>query len=323
MAEGEIRYDGRAVLITGSGRGLGRVDALLLASRGAKIIVADNGVGQDGDGASSGPAHDVVAEIKAAGGEAVACTADLSTEEGCNQAVQASIDAFGRIDAIIHNASTCPDIIGIEDMATRDIEVLMRINPLAGAWLARAAWPHMVKQQYGRFVLMTSAGFYGSYGTVPYSAAKASYLGLARSLAVEGRPHGIRVNAVTPCARTRMTERFEPSDYSRWFLGTMSPEKVAVAVAYLVSEECDINGETFNVGGGRIARLTIAEADGAFGEGSSIEEVRGLMPEVMSQDEFFYPTDLAEWSEKINELFGYEGGSEAAEPFAVRPLEKT
>jgi NAD(P)-dependent dehydrogenase (short-subunit alcohol dehydrogenase family) len=320
MDKTEIRYDDRAILITGSGRGLGRVHALLLASRGAKVVVADNGVSQDGSDPGAGPAQSVVAEIKAAGGQAVACTADLSTGDGAIQAVQASLDAFGRIDAIIHNASTCPDLAPVDEMSSRDIEILIRINPLAGAWMIRAAWPHMVKQHYGRIVLTTSAGFYGSFGTVPYATAKAAYMGMTRTLAVEGRPHGICVNAISPCARTRMTERFEPSEYTEWFLKTMPPEKVSVAVAYLVSDECQINGETFNIGGGRIARLTFAEADGIIGTGASIEEVRDMMPAVMADETFFYPKDLAEWSGKINDLFGFKGSSEAAEPFAVRPM---
>jgi NAD(P)-dependent dehydrogenase (short-subunit alcohol dehydrogenase family) len=318
LDKSEIRFDGRAILITGAGRGLGRIHALLLASRGAKIVVADNGVSQDGADPTAGPAQTVVAEIKAAGGEAAACTADLSTEEGATAAVQASLDAFGRIDGIIHNASTCPDLTGADQVLTRDLDILIRINPMAGAWMIRAAWPHMMKQRYGRIVLTTSAGFYGSFGTVPYATAKAAYLGMARTLAVEARDHGICVNAISPCARTRMTERFEPSEYTEWFLNKMAPEKVAVAVAYLMSEECQINGETFNIGGGRVARITFAETDGIIRTGDSIEEIRDMMPAVMADQNYYYPKDLAEWSDKINDLFGYKGSAAAAEPFAVR-----
>lgn len=158
MAQGDIRFDGRAVLVTGGCRGLGRTHALLLASKGAKVVVADHGVAMDGESPDRGPAHAVVVEIEAAGGVAVACTADLATEAGAMQAVQTSLDAFGRIDGIVHNASTVPDLTPADRLSTHDIDLVMRVNAYAGMWLARAAWPHMVARKLGRILYTTSVG---------------------------------------------------------------------------------------------------------------------------------------------------------------------
>ncbi len=211
MAEGDIRFDGRAILVTGAGRGLGRAQALLLASRGASVVVADNGAAKDGEDPSTGPAASVVAEIQAAGGTPVACAADLSTDEGATAAVQACLDAFGRIDGIAHYASSCPPLKSPDQLSTRDLELVMRINAGAAMWMARAAWPHMARAGYGRIVLTTSGGAYGAPNNADYSSAKAAQIGLTRCLAVDGAEHGILVNAVAPSAQTRMTDGFFPA----------------------------------------------------------------------------------------------------------------
>jgi NAD(P)-dependent dehydrogenase (short-subunit alcohol dehydrogenase family) len=322
MAHGDVRFDDRAILVTGAGRGLGRSQALLLASRGAKVVVADNGTAMDGEDPDGGPAEAVVAEIRAAGGQAMACVTDIATELGSHQAVETCLHAFGRIDGIVHYASTSPDLKMVDKLSSRDLELVMRVNPFAGLWMTRAAWPHMVSRQYGRIVYMPSGGIYGALGNTDYAAAKSAYIGMTRCLALEGANHGILVNAVSPSARTRMTERFHPSAYADWFFETMPPEKVTVGVAYLLSEDCDIHGEVFAMGGGRIARVTIAESEGVIGSASSIEEVRDAMPRVMAATKFFYPKDLSERSAKVAELFGFRGGLDANNAYAVRPLEK-
>lgn len=307
MAAGEIRFDGRAILVTGAGRGLGRATALLLAARGAQVVVADNGAAMDGGAASAGPSEAVVAEIAAARGRAIACTADLATETGAEAAVNAALGAFGRIDGIVHCASPCPDLKTADRMSTRDLDLVMRVNPFAALWMARAAWPHMVRQRYGRVVLMPSGALYGAPRNTDYAAAKAAIIGVIRCLAPEGAEHGVLVNGVAPSAATRMTESFLPPDYAARFLPRMPPEKVAVGLAWLVSEACTASGEIFAMGGGRIARMALAEAEGVTGEGGSIEEVDAMMPRVLADDSFFHPRDLAERSARVAALLGFGG----------------
>jgi NAD(P)-dependent dehydrogenase (short-subunit alcohol dehydrogenase family) len=304
MADGEVRYDGRAILVTGAGRGMGRTHSLLLASRGAKIVVADNGVSTDGENPATGPAEAVVAEIKAAGGEAVACTADLATEAGSNQAVQTTLDAFGKIDGLLHNATTVAKLAPVDELSVPGLDIVMRINPSAALWLAAAAWPHMARQKYGRILYTTSAGIYGSMNCVSYAGAKAAMIGIARSLAVEGAAHGILVNAIAPSAATRTVTDFLKSDYADWLIRTMPPEKVSAGAAYLMSEDSTITGEIFAMGGGRISRITLAETAGVMNTAGSIEEVRAALPKVMAATDFFYPRDLDERSAKVSAMFG-------------------
>jgi NAD(P)-dependent dehydrogenase (short-subunit alcohol dehydrogenase family) len=322
MAQGEVRFDGRAILVTGAGRGTGRTHALLLALRGAKVVVADNGSTMDGDEPTTGPAESVVAEIKASGGEAVACTADLATEAGSNQAVETTLKAFGRIDGILHNASTVPNLVTVENLSSHDLDLVMRINTFAAMWMSRAAWPHMVKQKYGRILYTASGAIFGADGNGPYAAAKCANIGMMRCLAPEGAKHGILINLVSPSARTRMTD-FHPGPYTDWFFKTMLPEKVSVGVAYLMSDACNMTGEVFAIGGGRVARITFAENEGYFGQGASIEEIREAMPQVMADTKFAYPKDLTERSARVSKLCGFQGGGLAANNgFAVKQREK-
>lgn len=307
MTAEEIRFSGKAILVTGAGRGMGRDHALLLASRGAHVIVADNGSAMDGSAGSEGPAESVVAEIRDAGGSAVACTADLSTEEGSAAAVQAAIDAFGRIDGILHNASTSPNLASPDAVDTRQLDLVMRINAYAGFWLTRAAWPHMEAQGGGRIVYVASHSIYGVAGSAPYASAKSAYIGMARSFAPEGAQHNILCNVILPTARTRMTERMPPSEYADWLFETMDPAKVSLGAAYLLSDECTIFGEIFSVGGGRVARVRLAETAGVTGPGLSIEEMRDAFETVMTQDEYLYPKDQQERVSVVHASMGYAG----------------
>jgi hypothetical protein len=195
----------------------------------------------------------------------------------------------------------------------------MRVNCYAGLWMARAAWPQMQRQGYGRVVFMSSAGIYGSTGNAPYAAAKAAVIGAMRCLALEGAAHGIGVNVVAPAALTRMTERLPASDYADWFAATMRPEKVSGAVAFLLSEACEVSGEMFHVGGGRLARLRLAESDGVLLADDTIEAAQAAVPAALAETEFFYPRDLIERSAKVAERLGYGGGMGAG-AFTVKPL---
>ena len=302
----EIRFDGKAILVTGAGRGMGRDHALLLASRGASVIVADNGSAMDGSATGEGPAESVVAEITDAGGAAVACTADLSTEEGAAAAVQAAIDAYGRIDGILHNASTSPNMYSPDEIPTGQLDLVMRINAYAGFWLTRAAWPHMKEQGGGRVVYVSSHSIYGVAGSAPYASAKSAFIGMARCFAPEGAPLNILCNVIMPTARTRMTERMPASDYTDWVWATMDPAKVALGAAYLLSDECRIYGEMFSVGGGRIARIRLAETAGVNGL-ETIEDMRGAFATVMNQDDHIFPKDLQERVSIVHSQMGFQG----------------
>lgn len=299
-----VRMDGRVIVVTGAGRGLGKSYCTLMAARGANVVVADNGSAMDGSGGQSSLAAAVVEEIEAAGGKAVACVEDLSTETGATRAIETALDSYGRIDGVLHNASTVPDLTSIAEFSTHDLDLVMRINAYAAMWMSRAAWPHMVKNRFGRILFTTSVGIYGSQGTTPYCAAKAANIGIMRCLADEGRDKGICVNVVAPSARTRMTERFLDSDYARWFMATMPPEKVGVAVAFLMSESCTVNGEVIVLGGGRVSRMMIGETVGRIGSGESVEEVRDMMPDVMADSEYLFPRNVAERSVAVADLFG-------------------
>lgn len=304
---GDVRFDGRAIVVTGAGRGMGRAHALLLASRGAQVVVADAGVAMDGTAASEGPAESVVAEIRAAGGEAVAFTGDLSTESGCQEAIDTTVATLGRVDAVLHNASTSPNSSTADQISTRDLDMVMRINPYAGYWLTRAAWPHMQQQRYGRIVYTASHSIYGVLGSSVYASAKSAYIGMMRGLAPEGEKHGILINVVLPTGATRMTERFVESEYSTWLLDTMRPERMAVGVAFLVSEQSQVRGQMLSMGGGRIARVDLAETEGFLGSGASIEEVRDAMPGILADERYFHPLDGVERSLKVASLMGFDG----------------
>jgi NAD(P)-dependent dehydrogenase (short-subunit alcohol dehydrogenase family) len=304
MSNNEIRFDGQGILVTGAGRGIGRSHALLLASRGARVVVADSGVEVNGDGGDASVPDAVVAEIRSAGGEAVACAADLATEEGSTQAVATCVEAFGRIDGLIHNASTVPRNAPVDQLATHDFDLCMRVNVYAAFWLTRAAWPHMVDQGSGRIVYTTSGAFYGSPAAFAYAAAKSAYIGLARSFAVAGAPHGIQVNLLAPSAGTRMHAAPESSPYMAWLFETMVAEKVSIGAAYMVSDACDLNGEILSFEGGHISHVTVAENEGYFGPGESIEEVRDAAAQVLSDTRYVYPKTLNERMLWSAELFG-------------------
>jgi NAD(P)-dependent dehydrogenase (short-subunit alcohol dehydrogenase family) len=233
--------------------------------------------------------------------------------------VAACTGAFGRIDGLLHNASTVPDNAPAERMSSGDLDLVMRVNVYAGLWMARAAWPQMQRQGYGRVVLMSSAGIYGSTGNAPYAAAKAAVIGAMRCLALEGAASGILVNVVAPAALTRMTERLPASDYADWFARTMGPEKVSGAVAFLLSEACQVSGEMFHVGGGRLARLRLAESEGVLLADDSIEAAQAAVPAALAETEFFHPRDLIERAAKVAERLGYGGGMGAG-AFTVKPL---
>jgi NAD(P)-dependent dehydrogenase (short-subunit alcohol dehydrogenase family) len=242
----ELRFDGRVAVITGAGRGLGRSYALLLASRGCKVVVNDNGSGTTGGEAIANPANEVVAEIIAGGGEAIACTDSVATPEGA-----AAI--------LIHNAGNVR-YGTIADLSIEDFTAVTDVHFKGGFFLAKAAMPHMIAAGYGRVVLTAScSGLYGSQTTVNYGMSKAGLMGLNNVIALEGGPHGIRSNTIIPAAVTRMADGLDTSSYP-----PLEPELVAPIVAWLCHESCAVSGEHFIAGGGRMARAWTTETKGAW-----------------------------------------------------------
>jgi NAD(P)-dependent dehydrogenase (short-subunit alcohol dehydrogenase family) len=267
----ELRFDGRVVIVTGAGRGVGRSHALLLAAKGARVVVADYGVGIDGAGSSPGPAEDVVRDIREAGGEAVACYASVAEERAAASIVNTAIDAFGRLDAVINNA-------GIHDPGTFDeltvaqFHAMFAVHFFGTLFVTKAAWPHFVKAGYGRVVNTVSEAMLGGIPELTsYGAAKGAVFGLTRNLATEGLTHGIRVNAVAPRAYTRMSASHSdalseylsmPKEMMDQINASMPPEMCAPAAAFLAHESCPLNGEILQIGMGGVSLIAVVHTAG-------------------------------------------------------------
>lgn len=282
----ELRFDGRVAVITGGGRGLGRAYALLLASRGAKIVVNDPGVTRHGDNTTEIPAENVANEIMAAGGEAVANLDSVATPEGGQAIVDAAISNFGQIDIVINNAGInvngpFRDYDWDQFMTTFDVHV-------GGAFhVTRAAFPHMCDAGYGRIVMTSSiAGLYTSATNLAYSVSKAGLMAFSNVVAIEGAEHGVKSNAIIPSAVTRLSEGIDTSNFP-----VMTPEQVAPTVGWLVHESCTASGEMFVPLAGRVAKAYVAETRGAFQDDWTIEDVAGRLAEIedRSKDVIFPP----------------------------------
>ncbi|WP_373077565.1 SDR family NAD(P)-dependent oxidoreductase [Zhongshania sp.] len=264
----ELRFDDRVAVITGAGRGLGRSYALLLASRGAKIIVNDPGVGMKGDGTDAGPAQEVVQEIIAAGGEAVACTESVATAEGGKAIIDCAIENYGRVDIVIHNAGIVRRAM-LDEISYDDFESVLDVHLRGGFHVVRPAFPHMKKAGYGRIVMTGSInGLYGNVGAVNYSMAKAGLIGLSNVAALEGAEFGIKSNVILPAAVTRMSEGVDTSAFP-----PMDPELVAPAVAWLAHESCSVSGEMLASAAGRVARAYAAETPGVYQPSWTVEQI--------------------------------------------------
>jgi NAD(P)-dependent dehydrogenase (short-subunit alcohol dehydrogenase family) len=284
----ELGFDGRVAIVTGAGNGLGRAHARLLAARGARVVVNDLGGAIDGSGASSGPAADVVAEIEADGGEAVTSTDSVATPEGGAAIVQTALDGFGRVDIVVNNAGIVRDR-AFHNMTPADVTSVLDVHVGGAFWVTLAAWPHLRDQGYGRVVFTSSAsGLLGNFGQSNYGAAKTALFGLTRVLAAEGARRGIKVNAIAPMARTRMTGELLGDLADR-----LDPDLVAPVVGWLAHEDCDVSGEVFSVAGGRVARFFLGVTPGWFDPALTVEGVRDHMAEIRDETGYLVPADAA------------------------------
>jgi NAD(P)-dependent dehydrogenase (short-subunit alcohol dehydrogenase family) len=264
----DLRFDDRVAVVTGAGRGLGRSYALLLASKGAKVVVNDTGGSLTGDGVDTGPADDVVREIKAAGGEAVASTDSVATPIGGEAIIQTALDHYGGVDILVHNAGTVRRA-PLTEMSYEDFDALLDVHLRGAFHVVRPAFPSMQTARYGRIVLTSSiGGLYGNHGVANYAVAKAGIIGLANVVALEGAADNVLCNVIVPSAVTRMAEGLDISAYP-----PMCADQVAPVVGWLSHEACSITGEMLIAIAGRVARAVIAETPGVFHPSWSIEQV--------------------------------------------------
>jgi len=285
----DIGFDGRVAIITGAGGGLGRQHALLLASRGAQIVINDLGGSVSGEGGSEGPAQTAAKEINDLGGVAVADTNSVATPEGGEAIVATALEAFGRVDIVINNAGILRDK-SFHNMTPELLNPVLDVH-LRGAFnVTRPAWIKMREQNYGR-VLNTSsnAGILGNFGQSNYGAAKMGLVGLTRVLAAEGAKYNIKANAIAPVARTRMTEEL---------LGPLAdkldPSLVSPIAAWLVHEDCPVSGEIYSAAGGRIARFFVGMTQGYYNPELTLEDVRDNFDRIRDEDGYLVPNGLAD-----------------------------
>jgi len=285
----ELGFDGKVAIITGAGGGLGRQHALLLASRGALVVVNDLGGAVDGSGSDAGAAQRVVDEITAAGGDASADTNSVATVEGGLAIVQSAIDAFGRIDIVVNNAGILRDK-SFHNMTPDLVDAVFDVH-LKGAFnVTQPAFAMMREQGYGRIVsTASSSGIFGNFGQANYGAAKMGLVGLTNVLAVEGAKYNIRANAIAPLAFTRMTE-----DLLGPVGEKLDPKFVAPLVTYLVHESCQSTGRIYSVGGGRVAEIFIGEAPGFFDPDLSPESVADNWDAITSREGYTVPASNAD-----------------------------
>jgi len=208
----KIDFNGRVAIVTGAGGGLGRLHALALAERGARVVVNDLGGAVDGSGGSATAAERVVEEIRARGGQAIASGASVTDAQAMQAMVQQALDTWGRVDVLVCNAGILRDK-SFAKMDLADFRLVLDVHLMGAVHLVKAAWPHLVAQKYGRILMTTSStGLYGNFGQSNYGAAKLALVGLMQTLALEGAKHDIRVNCLAPTAATRMTEGLLPPD---------------------------------------------------------------------------------------------------------------
>ncbi len=290
MSSDTLGYDGKVVIITGAGGGLGRQHALLLASRGALVVINDLGGSIDGSGSDKGAAEHVVDEIKAAGGEAVADTNSVATPEGGAAIVQTAVDAYGKVDVVINNAGILRDK-SFHNMTPELLNPVLDVHLKGAFYVTQPAWVLMREQGYGRIISTSSAaGVFGNFGQTNYGAAKMGLVGFTRVLAQEGAKYNIKANAIAPLALTRMTENLMGGAFG----DKLAPGLVSPLVAYLAHEDCPVNGQLFSVGGGRVAHVFIGETSGYFKEDLGLEDVRDNWATITEREGYAVPANLPE-----------------------------
>jgi NAD(P)-dependent dehydrogenase (short-subunit alcohol dehydrogenase family) len=298
------RFDGRVAVVTGAGRGIGRAYALLLAERGAKVVVNDLGGSTKGTGHDPGPAQEVADQIVKAGGTAIADASDVSAVEGGQQAVDAAVNAWGRVDIVVNNAG---NVIygGLPDVHVSVLDAILAVHVRGTFNVTRAAWPHMLAQDYGRVVLTGSTGMFGMPDNLSYATAKSAMIGMAQSMTQSAGDHDIKVNVIAPNAWTRMAgDPSEGMDQLRAARPAgppphMEPELVAPMAAFLAHESCPVSARVYLAGGGRFARLFVASTDGYLHPDDvppTIEDVAANWAAINDEAGYYVPASTLSWS---------------------------
>ena len=272
-----IDFKGRVAIVTGAGGGLGRQHALALAARGARVLVNDLGGARDGSGSSLTAAEHVVAEIRAAGGEAIANGASVTDWDAVQAMVKQAVDTWGRIDIVVNNAGILRDKT-FAKMDLADFRLVLDVHLMGAVHCTKAAWPHMVEQKYGRILMTTSStGLYGNFGQSNYGAAKLALVGLMQTLGLEGAKHDIRVNCLAPTAATRMTEDLMPAE----ILAALQPQAVSPAMLVLVGQDAPTR-TVLCAGAGNVEAAHITLTQGAWIglDGQSVERLAEQMEQV-------------------------------------------
>jgi len=273
-----LTFEGRVAIVTGAGgsTGLGRAHAQLLAERGARVLVNDVGTGRDGISGAAADAEAVAAEIVASGGEAIANLDSVADEAGANAVMQAALDAWGRVDILINNA-TVGARADFGEISSVDIERVIGVNLMGAIWMCRAVWPQMLAARYGRIINTTSGGMMGMPSVTAYGAAKFGMFGLTRGLATEGAEHHIKVNSVSPGAATNSVGRFltfsDPAMLDN-YRKQLPAELVSPVFAYLAHETCAVSGTLLHAAGGAVSARLIGATRGIAMPALTIEDVR-------------------------------------------------
>ena len=293
----QVSFENRTVIVTGAGNGLGKAYALELGSRGARVVVNDLGVAVDGSGSGSTPADEVVNEIIANGGEAVANYDSVATKEGGASIVQTAIDNFGTVDAVVNNAGILRDK-SFAKMEEEDLNAIIDVHLKGTFFVCQPAFIQMKEQGYGRFVNVSSpSGLFGNFGQLNYGAAKMGIVGLTNVLAIEGAKYNIKANVIAPNAATRMTEELFGEDMSK----LLTVDNITPLVVYLASEQCEVTHEIFSAGGGRFARIGISTDVGYFNATAKAEDIFANIDEIRDLSNSIYPTSLADELPLFNE----------------------
>ncbi|OBH43598.1 short-chain dehydrogenase [Mycobacterium mantenii] len=314
MVTGELRFDDQVAVITGAGGGLGKQYALLLASRGARVVVNDIGGSVTGDGSDAAAADAVVDEIRGLGGEAVADSHSVTDPESAQAIIDAALTAWGRVDIVINNAGIVGDA-PFEDMTADRFEPLLDVHLKGACYVTRPAWKVMYEQGYGRILnTCSAAGILGAPGMSNYGSAKTGLIGLTRVLAAEAADRDIKVNAIAPIAYTRMLAHsvdgaVRPDDADAQavlddlvgqYLQKLDPALVAPVAAFLTHRDCPVSGEIYTVGAGHVSRFFIGRTKGFYSPALSVEEVRDHLDEIRDEAGYTVPGGPGD---EMSELF--------------------